>query len=82
VVRTVTQADVPALGGALARAFDDDPVASFAYPSRRTRSKCLAFYFAKRAATLQREELSWCDEDRCGAALWAPPDRWRVPLRV
>ena len=81
VVRTARPDDVPALAAALARAFADDPVTCFAHPSPRTRMRRLRFFFTGRLRTLVGEELSACDGARTGAALWAPPDRWRAPLR-
>jgi ribosomal protein S18 acetylase RimI-like enzyme len=81
MVRTVTPEDIPVLGGALARAFDDDPMGVFAHPVARTRPPRLAGWFAGRMRTLVGEELCFCDDARTGAALWAPPDRWEVPAR-
>lgn len=81
MVRPVTSADIPALAGAIARAFADDPVTLYAHPSARTRPRRLRFFFTGRLRSLVGEELSWCDEGCTGAALWAPPDRWKAPLR-
>ena len=79
MVRTVTTADVPVLAGALARAFDDDPIALFAHPSPLTRPPRQAYWFTGRLRTLIAEELCFCDDERTGAALWAPADRWEMP---
>lgn len=79
MVRTATAADVPALAGALARAFHDDPVAEFAHPRPATRERRLAWFFTGRLRTLLADELCFCDAERRGAALWAAPDRWHVP---
>ena len=81
MVRPVTSADSAALAGAMARAFADDPVTLYAHPSPRTPERRLRFFFSGRLQSLVGEELSWCDEARAGAALWAPPDRWKAPLR-
>jgi ribosomal protein S18 acetylase RimI-like enzyme len=81
VIRPVASADVPVLAPVLARAFGDDPVTAFAHPSPRTRPRRLRFFFTGRLTSLVGDELCWCDEARTGAALWAPPDRWRAPLR-
>jgi ribosomal protein S18 acetylase RimI-like enzyme len=80
VVRLATPADVPQLAATLARAFDDDPVARYALPSARRRPGQQRRFFAGRLRTLLSDELVFCDEERRGAALWAPPDRWRTPL--
>ena len=81
MVRVATAADVPALAAALARAFDDDPIAVFANPRAASRARRLRFFFSGRLRTLIDEELCFCPEDRSGASLWAPPDRWQVPPR-
>jgi ribosomal protein S18 acetylase RimI-like enzyme len=81
VVRVAVQEDIPALADALARAFHDDPIAMFSQPREGSRHRRLRFFFAGRLRTLVGEELCFCTEDRLGAALWAPPDRWEVPPR-
>ena len=81
MVRTATADDAPALAAALARAFDDDPVSVFANPRARSRARRLRWFFTGRLRTLVGEELCFCDEERTGAAVWAPPDRWQVPPR-
>jgi len=81
VVRTATADDAPALAAALARAFDDDPVSVFANPRDASRPRRLRFFFAGRLRTLLPEELCFCTEERNGAALWAPHDRWELPAR-
>ena len=81
MIRTATVDDIPALGGARARAFEDDPVTEFAHPRRSSRLRRTGFFFTGRLRSLVPEELSFCDEERRGCALWAPPDRWEVPPR-
>lgn len=81
MVRPATTAEVPALADALARAFDDDPLAEFAHPRASSRPRRLAWFFAGRLRTLVPEEMCFCDPDRRGAALWAAHDRWEPPLR-
>jgi ribosomal protein S18 acetylase RimI-like enzyme len=81
VVRLATHDDVPALARSLAAAFDDDPVAVFSNPRARSRPRRLAYFFSLRLRTLLPEELCFCDDDRLGAALWAPHDRWQPPPR-
>lgn len=80
MIRRATHADVPQLAAALARAFDDDPVARYALPSDRRRPGQQRRFFAGRLRTLLADELVFCDAERQGAALWAAPDRWRTPL--
>jgi len=81
VIRTVTPEDIPALADVLGRAFEDDPVAGFAHPREASRLRRLRFFFTGRLRTLVPEELCFTDENRAGAALWAPPDRWQMPAR-
>ncbi|HEV2061722.1 MAG TPA: GNAT family N-acetyltransferase [Solirubrobacteraceae bacterium] len=81
MVRLATAEDVPALADALARAFDDDPLAQFASPRASSRPRRQRFFFAGRLRTLIGEEMTYCDPQRRGAALWAPPDRWHAPPR-
>lgn len=78
MIRLATGADAPALTQALARAFHDDPVASWSLPSERRRPGQLARFYRERLRTLMADELVFCDDGRRGAALWAAPDRWRV----
>ena len=80
VIRTATTADIPALSATLARAFHDDPVATYALPSDRRRPRQLGRFYTERLRTLVPEELVFCDDERRVAALWAPPDKWHTPL--
>ena len=80
MIRVATADDAPALAGALARAFFDDPVSAWALPSARRRAGRQRRFFGERLRTLLPEELVFCDEERRGAALWAPPDAWRKSL--
>lgn len=78
-VRKATTADVDALGAALARAFDDDPVMRYLFPPRRF-AKRLAGFMAVEAVSLLRHDCIWTTDDVVGAAMWAPPGQWRTPL--
>jgi ribosomal protein S18 acetylase RimI-like enzyme len=79
VIRQATAADTPAICASLARAFYDDPVAMWALPSDRRRPKQNARFYRERLRTLLPEEMVFCDDERRGAAIWAPHDRWRSP---
>jgi GNAT superfamily N-acetyltransferase len=76
-VRLARAEDVPAIGRTLARAFLDDPVASWAWRPSRLRLEALERYQATRARQLLAYESVWTTDDLDCAALWAPPLHWR-----
>ena len=65
--------DIPALAAVLARAFFDDPVASWAWKPDALRLAALERFQATRMRQLLGHEEVWCREDLSCAALWAPP---------
>jgi ribosomal protein S18 acetylase RimI-like enzyme len=77
-IRRASADDVPALVALLARAFDEDPVLDGAIRRDARRAAAFRRFFA---LALQRLTLPSCEvyttADRRGAALWAPPGRWR-----
>jgi ribosomal protein S18 acetylase RimI-like enzyme len=79
-LRRASAQDVPALAGVLARAFLDDPVASWAYPPDHLRERALVRFQGTRARQLLGEEEVWTDSDLRCAALWATPGRWKMSL--
>jgi ribosomal protein S18 acetylase RimI-like enzyme len=79
-VRRATAADVPELARMLARAFDDDPVAAWAFPSGRLRPAALERFQELRLRQLLQEEEVWTSAELTCAALWAPPGRWQTTL--
>lgn len=78
--RRAVDADVPALADALARAFDDDPIARWCCPQQALRGRVLTRFYRTRLRQLLSEEEVWTEPGRAGAALWAPPGRWRTTL--
>jgi ribosomal protein S18 acetylase RimI-like enzyme len=80
-VRRATAQDIPALAKMLARAFLDDPVASWAWRAQELRLQALERFQAVRMRQLIAEEEIWTTDDLTCAALWAPPDRWHMTLR-
>jgi GNAT superfamily N-acetyltransferase len=74
-------ADVPALARMLARAFLDDPVASWAWRPERLRLGALERFQAVRLRQLLTGEEVWTNDELTCAALWAPPGRWHSTLR-
>lgn len=80
-VRKATHADVDRLAGALARAFDDDPVMAHLWPDEAKRRRILPAFFA---AELHRVHLPldevWTTDDQAAGALWDPPGHWKLGL--
>jgi GNAT superfamily N-acetyltransferase len=77
-VRKATMADVDRLSTALASAFDDDPVFGFLFP-QKNRAKTYKSFFAHELAKhyLPNDE-AWTTDALSGAAIWAPPGKWRM----
>ncbi len=80
-IRRAREQDIPTLAGVLARAFFDDPVASWAWKPDRLRPAALERFQATRMRQLIGHDEVWCSEDLSCAALWAPPGHWHSSLR-
>jgi GNAT superfamily N-acetyltransferase len=80
-VRRATEADLPALGRMLARAFHDDPVAVWACPYEGERPRMLERFHTARLRQLLPHGEVWTTPGCESAALWAPPDAWKTTLR-
>ena len=80
-LRRAKQEDVPALAQMLARAFLDDPVATWACPPTRLRPAMLERFHATRLRQMLALEETWTTADLSCAALWTPPERWKNTLR-
>jgi ribosomal protein S18 acetylase RimI-like enzyme len=81
-VRRASASDVPALARMLARAFADDPVASWAWRPAQLRLDALARYQATRLRHLLEQGEVWTTAGLDCAALWALPGHWRnTPLQ-
>jgi GNAT superfamily N-acetyltransferase len=65
----------------LARAFLDDPVASWACRSARLRPGMLERFHAARLLQLLADQEVWTIPTLSSAALWAPPRRWKITPR-
>lgn len=79
--RRATQADSRALAKMLARAFDDDPVALWVSPHRRTRARMLERFHAARLRHLLPHGEVWMTAGGEAAAVWAPPEEGGSTLR-
>jgi ribosomal protein S18 acetylase RimI-like enzyme len=80
-VRRASRADIPALAAMLARAFFDDPVATWACRHDRMRPAMLERFNGERLRQLVGREEVWMAPESASAALWAPPGHWRTSAR-
>jgi GNAT superfamily N-acetyltransferase len=80
-VRPAVPEDYGALAEVLARAFYDDPVTAWFYPDAKRRMRHARRFFGIRLRQLAIHGLISTNEERSGAALWAPPGHWRENLR-
>jgi ribosomal protein S18 acetylase RimI-like enzyme len=80
-IRRATAQDIPALARMLARAFYDDPVATWAWRPDSLRLRALERFQAARMRQLIDGEEVWASDDLACAALWAAPGRWHMSLR-
>ncbi len=80
-VRPALPEDFGSLAEALARAFYDDPVTAWFYPDAARRMRHARRFFGIRLRQLARHGLIFTTPEHAGAALWAPPGRWREDLR-
>jgi ribosomal protein S18 acetylase RimI-like enzyme len=73
-VRPVGPEDVEPLSACLARAFADDPVSCYLFPTPRSHLRRLERYFRWQFehVFLRRGE-GWTTDDLAGASLWIPP---------
>ena len=80
-VRRAVHADVDELAGVLARAFAEDPIASFMFRAERRRRRSLRRFFMVQLRHMFIDAgEAWTTEGRDGAALWAPPEMARPGL--
>lgn len=84
-VRPFVRGDLRATVGALARAFDDDPVMAWIFPDEAMRRRRLAPFFAStlRSVSLHQAgtEVAVSGGQVLGGAIWLAPGAWRPPLR-
>ena len=80
-VRKATRTDVPDLTGVLARAFDDDPMTNWFVARDAHRQQRIAHMqrVSLERISLPRGEV-YTTDGLHGAALWAPPGKWKMGL--
>jgi predicted N-acetyltransferase YhbS len=77
-VRKATAADIPEVAEALTRSFADDPVMSFVIPARNHQQRLRRFFATElRHMALPLGEVYTTVGPVMGAAMWAPPGKWR-----
>lgn len=80
-VRTAGPDELDRLGGALAEAFEDDPVFSWLTPDRSRRLARLRLFFQLelRHVVVPFGRI-WTGDGIPGASLELPPDTWKMPM--
>lgn len=82
-VREVSPEDIPSVYGALARAFEDDPVTEFLFPDFTSRITRLRAFYRLMMPMLFSHGCFYTDEGLRGGAIWQRPLPPRVgPLRM
>jgi GNAT superfamily N-acetyltransferase len=80
-IRKATLEDAPRLADALARAFQDDPGWSHLLRDASDRTRRLRLFFeTELKGVALTHGLVWTTDEVVGAAVWMPPDTWRVPV--
>jgi GNAT superfamily N-acetyltransferase len=79
--RRAEPAELPELARMLARAFHEDPVASWACRPDALRPRMLERLFGMRLRDLHPRGEIWTDDDLRSVAVWAAPDQWRTTPR-
>lgn len=81
-VRVAGPDDIPAMAATLGRAFADDPIFEFLLPgvAEAERARRSIPFFAADTRIRVRTATAWTTPERVGAALWAPPGKWRTSI--
>lgn len=78
--RLADDEDHAALTAVLGRAFDEDPVLRWVFPSARIRARYGGEFFRWSLWRCAGQHVSWTTDELAGAALWMLPDRWQVTV--
>jgi GNAT superfamily N-acetyltransferase len=82
-IRGAVPSDVAALAGALAAAFENDPIFGWLLPNKcRRHDKLLRFFALELGAVVLPSGTAWMSPEASGACLELPPGEWRMPLRT
>jgi ribosomal protein S18 acetylase RimI-like enzyme len=79
--RRAEPTELPALARALARAFLEDPVASWSCRPDALRQRVLERVFAMRLRDLHVHGEIWTTDDLISVAVWTPPGKWHTTTR-
>jgi len=80
-VRKATRNDIAPIADALVKAFDDDPVMEYFFPSKlsRRRERLGGFFRLNlKSLSLRHDEVYTTEDGVHGAAIWMPPGKWRT----
>jgi GNAT superfamily N-acetyltransferase len=80
-VRRAEGSELPVLAGMLARAFLDDPVATWSCRPEALRPRVLERLFGMRLRDLHPHGEIWTTDGLESVAVWAPPERWHTTIR-
>ena len=80
-VREATREDRHHLKDVLARAFWDDPVISWLLPKEESRYARARLFFRTDLGYISRSGKVLTTPDLAGAALWLPPNKWKMPTK-
>lgn len=73
------RSDIGSVAHALALAFEDDPVCTFAWPDDARRLRRSERSFAGQTRALWDRREIYADETFSSIAVWARPDEWKIP---
>lgn len=80
-VRAARKEDVPGLAQALSKAFVDDPFARWTFGAHEGLPERLRLSFLKLlSVTYMPKKHTYTTDDLSGAALWAPPGKWKMTM--
>jgi len=79
--RRAEAAELPELARMLARAFQEDPVATWSCRPADLRPRVLERVFAMRLRDTHPRGEIWTDDDLQSAAVWAAPGQWHTTTR-
>ena len=78
-IRRVERSEVANAARALAQAFEDDPVCSFAWPNDAKRLRREEHTFGVSIKALWDRRVVYADPTFSAVAVWARPDEWEIP---